>query len=588
MTEFINQIKEDIKEYQERYPHMANMNKNEWAFNFWVLDKLYKEDEQLIEDKIIDYNDKGIDCYVWHEDTLDLYLIQNKYYTDASTLTNDYVQNDFLTRAIGALEKGTYTRSEELQKIYNKYNEEQDFSVHFVLYVTNTTVKTKQIIDGIAKYNADNVNRDAVIYDLNDIESLYYDKPIVNKKKMSFEIRTINKGTILNIDPEAYKMTVPLDEKYVLVPVINMYEIYKVAKEKEYPIFDANIREYLGATGAINKKIMETLKNPDERVNFFYYNNGITIIAENISNENTSGGFKKLSIDNPQIVNGCQTVSTIYETLSSLPEQTLEKEFKDTYVMLKILKIPSNDVKLQTLSNNIVTYNNSQNAINQKAFAANTQAFIRVQTEFRKKGFLLCIKQSDKNTFSKEFKKPTKLLELNSAILEKFGLSDISKTRDLEIDLEKLLQVILAFISSAHEAITKKSQLLKPGTIQNKTVTEFIMGDGTINDLLNLYLLYLRAEKEKKLSRDGRMPIPLYLIDCFGRYDCDRKCNRISEILKDKETIDGFLRLYKATIQGYTNQWDKINEGRGYNVMIKSDIDTNLMDSAKSMAESMM
>ena len=63
---------------------------------------------------------------------------------------------------------------------------------------------------------------------------------------------------------------------------------------------------------------------------------------------------------------------------------------------------------------------------------------------------------------------------------------------------------------------------------------------------------------------------------------------RISEILKDKETIDGFLRLYKATIQGYTNQWDKINEGRGYNVMIKSDIDMNLMDSAKSMAESMM
>lgn len=77
------------------------------------------------------------------------------------------------------------------------------------------------------------------------------------------------------------------------------------------------------------------------------------------------------------------------------------------------------------------------------------------------------------------------------------------------------------------------------------------------------------------------MPIPLYLIDCFGRYDCDRKCNRISEILKDKETIDGFLRLYKATIQGYTNQWDKINEGRGYNVMIKSDIDMNLMDSAE-------
>lgn len=42
----------------------------------------------------------------------------------------------------------------------------------------------------------------------------------------------------------------------------------RLLKKKKYPIFDANIREYLGATGTINKKIMETLKNPDERVNF--------------------------------------------------------------------------------------------------------------------------------------------------------------------------------------------------------------------------------------------------------------------------------------------------------------------------------
>lgn len=588
MANFINQIKEDIKEYQERYKYMANISKDEWAFNFWILDKLYKEDEQIIEDKIIDYNDKGVDCYVWHEDTLDLYLIQNKYYSENTALTNDYVQNDFLTRAIGALEKDTYTRSQELQNIYNRYSVETDFSVHFVLYVTNNISKTKQIIDGIARFNSTNINRDATIYGLDDIESLYYDKPMINKKKMSFEIRTINKGTILNIDPEAYKMTVPLDAKYVLVPVINMYEIYKLAKEKDYPIFDSNIREYLGTTGTINKRMVETLKDPNERVNFFYYNNGITIIAENISKEKNASGYKKLSIDNPQIVNGCQTVSTIYETLASLPEQTLEREFKDTYVMLKILKIPKENEKLQTLSNNIVTYNNSQNAINQKAFAANTQTFMRLQIEFKKKGFLLCIKQSDKNMFSKEFKTPTKLLALNSDVIEKFALNNYTKTKDLLIDLEKLLQVILAFSTTAHEAITNKSKLLKPGTAQNKKVTEFITGEGTINDLLNLYLLYLRAEQEKKASKDGRMPIPLYLIDCFGKYECDRNCSKISDVLKDKDTIDEMIKLYKATIQGYTNQWDKDNSKRGYNVMIKSSIDYNILDDTRSMAKSMM
>jgi hypothetical protein len=276
------------------------------------------------------------------------------------------------------------------------------------------------------------------------------------------------------------------------------------------------------------------------------------------------------------------------ETLSSLPEQTLEKEFKDTYVMLKILKIPTDDVKMQTLSNNIVTYNNSQNAINQKAFAANTKAFIRVQTEFKKKGFLLCIKQSDKNSFAKEFRTATKLLALNKELLTRFGLENLSKRKDFEIDLEKLLQVILAFINSGHEAIIGKAKLLKPATIQNKEVTEFIMGEGTMNDILCLYLLYLRAEQEKKASKDGRMPIPLYLIDCFGRYDCDRKCVNIASKLSGREEIDRLIKLYKATIQGYTNQWNSYNPDRGYNVMIKSAIDANLLDGAKSMAESMM
>ena len=66
--DFRKQIAEDIKEYQELYPTMKNLQKDEWAFNFWILDKIFKEDENVIEEKIIDYNDKGIDCYIWHEE----------------------------------------------------------------------------------------------------------------------------------------------------------------------------------------------------------------------------------------------------------------------------------------------------------------------------------------------------------------------------------------------------------------------------------------------------------------------------------------------------------------------------------------
>lgn len=586
MGDIRRQIEEDLEEYKEKFPNIPNISKPEWAFNFWILDKLFSEDEELIEEKIIDYNDKGIDCYVWHEELHDLYLIQNKFFSEGTILSNDYVQNDFLTRAIGALEKGTYTRCKDLQDIYNKFCMEDDFTIYFNLYVTNNDCKTQFIMDGIAKYNASNKNRIAHIYSLDDIDELYFQEPITDKKTMSYEIVTINKGTILNINTDAYKMTQAIDAKYVLVPIYNLYQLHQTAEQKNYPLFAENIREYLGATGNVNKKIMETLKDPQDRVNFFYYNNGVTMIADDISSINTQGGLAKFTVKNPQIVNGCQTVSTISETLSSLPPSTLEEEFKNTYVMLKILKIPGNNSKMEQLYQDIVTYNNSQNAINQKTFVARSTEFKRVKDEFERKGFLVCIKQSDKHTFSLKYKVPTPLIDANSELIKKFGINNLTKTKDFFIDLEKLLQIVLAFVGSTKDAIQNKSRLLKANSEQNKTVIDFIKNpDVTINAMLELYLLYMRAEQEKKSSSDGKMPIPLYLIHCFAHYECKNDAKLICELLKTKEDIDEIIKLYKATINGYYVEWRNQNSSKEYNTMIKSTMDYDLMDKQRMVFE---
>ena len=96
MSYFKTQIDEDIKEYALRYPSEPNMQKPEWAFNYWVLDKFFNEDEELIVDKIIDYKDRGIDAYEWYEDTKELFLLQNKFYT-TTKLTKEYVDNNYFT-----------------------------------------------------------------------------------------------------------------------------------------------------------------------------------------------------------------------------------------------------------------------------------------------------------------------------------------------------------------------------------------------------------------------------------------------------------------------------------------------------------
>lgn len=107
--------------------------------------------------------------------------------------------------------------------------------------------------------------------------------------------------------------------------------------------------------------------------------------------------------------------------------------------MVKILKIPSNDSSLKELYKNIVRYNNSQNTITEKTFTAKSDVFRRIKTEFEAKGLLVCIKQSDKYTYTTKYKKPTALIESNKLFMKKFGLEELTKVKDFIVDLEKLL-----------------------------------------------------------------------------------------------------------------------------------------------------
>lgn len=587
-SNFRKQIEEDIYDYQSKFPEVANIKKTEWAFNFWVLDKLYSQDEQIIENNIIDYSDCGIDCFVWHEEQKDLFLIQNKYFHDKSKLTLDYVQNNFLMRPLTALKQGTYTRSKELQNIYTKYSVDSNFLLHLILYVTNNTCKTQEIMKALQSFNQNHVNECAAIYDLDDIKNLYYREPIMAKKTMTYRLPTPNKGTYLSANTSSYKLPLLIDARYIMTQVYNIYKLYQKAKEEGYPIFDSNIREYLGSSGAVNKKIRDTLLNMDDRKNFFYYNNGITVIAKSFKDcGTTKGKFRTLEIQDPQIVNGCQTVSTINEVLSALPEETLEKDFKNTFVMLKVLVIPDDkNEAMIDLRKNIVTYNNSQNSINQKTFEANSDEFKRLQREFRDRGLLICIKQSDKYKYTKEkYKKATGLLNSNKELMKKYGMAHLKNTKDFLIELEKLLQVILAFISTAQDAIQNKSKLLVPDKEQNRKVIDFIKrNDVTINDIIALWMLYIRSDYERRNGESKKIPMPLYVIHCFSKYECNGDPSKISSILSDSEKINNLIDVYTATFTTYVEDWHSKNSSLGYNNMIKSQIDYPLMEHSRKTA----
>lgn len=589
MDNFRKQIEEDIREYQEEYSYIPNIEKDEWAFNYWVLEKLFYEENELIEEKIVDYHDLGIDAYEIYDDTKEVYLIQNKYYNDKTKITAEYIKNDFLLRAITALENGTYTKSDELQSFFTKYKDSDDFTVYLQLFVTNN----ERVIAAekyVREFNCNHPKYHAAIFYLDDIKEKYFGEVKQLKKSITVYIESVNKGTILNINSESYKLANVIDARYVFTPVVSVFRLYRDSIEKGYPIFDMNIREYLGNKG-VNKNIYKTLLDTEDRKNFFYYNNGITIICDQMSKINQQSSNPDMnavfSIDNPQIVNGCQTVNSIYEALKNIDPSNLEKEFKDTFVMLKILEIDRTKSDDEILYHNIVKYNNSQNAIDEKTFVANASEFKRVQVELERKGFLLLIKQSDKNLYAGKYRTISKLKKVNSERMKKFGFEEMSKVGEAYIPLEKLLQIINAFMSGGEVAYRNKNKMLKFNSSEYNTAVNFIK-DSTTDIILDLYLLYKRAEKIKKDNPENRYPIPYYLIDGFAIYECsNRQKEMICGALSDNAKVERIVKLYSAVTKAYTK--DYYNKySFDYNKMIKQPVDYAMFDSERDTLSSVL
>lgn len=122
----------------------------------------------------------------------------------------------------------------------------------------------------------------------------------------------------------------------------------------EMNVLYENVRGYI-LKSKYNKNILDTLKNEPSR--FYFYNNGLTIVANNISAEKVNSNKKwKITIDDFQVINGGQTLRTIHKFAKENIDNITK--LSDASVQLRIIKVNDDDFKSK-----ISEYTNSQNAI---------------------------------------------------------------------------------------------------------------------------------------------------------------------------------------------------------------------------------
>lgn len=151
----------------------------------------------------------------------------------------------------------------------------------------------------------------------------------------------------------------------VLISKVPITEIASLFERHHDLLLERNIRRYLGLrNNRVNAAIHETLQDASKRENFYFFNNGITMICRKFRHNALQGENFQVRVEGIQVINGGQTCKTIQQTLKSLPHE----EFSNIYVLLRLYELAEDD---HELVNDITYATNSQNPVDLRDLRSN-------------------------------------------------------------------------------------------------------------------------------------------------------------------------------------------------------------------------
>lgn len=163
----------------------------------------------------------------------------------------------------------------------------------------------------------------------------------------------------------------PTDERLTYVGRVNGAQVATLFNAHKSRLFTLNIRNYIGNT-TTNREIRATAK--EDPGQFFYRNNGICAVAARIVPDDADDDV--LHCENFSIINGAQTVRSLAKAHAEDPKSVRQVE-----VLMRIVEYrPKITESEQKFLDNVIKYNNTQNAIKLSDFRSND----RVQYSLRK------------------------------------------------------------------------------------------------------------------------------------------------------------------------------------------------------------
>ncbi|KRM95999.1 hypothetical protein FC19_GL001063 [Liquorilactobacillus aquaticus DSM 21051] len=338
--------------------------------------------------------DNGIDAIYFNKKKCELCFVQSKYRENGKKGITPSETSEFIRGVDKILQLNFDDANKKIQRRVDELNE---------IFRENTDIKCKLVLIQTVKDTSEDVRKrlndyitsqesEDYSYDIIEIDRIYSDVVRGDRNVMLERVSVSSYGEYETSDNKAYYGRVTLDQ---------IYSWWKLFGDK---LTDQNLRRSLGDTN-INIGIKKTLEI--EPANFWFYNNGITIVTDKIELYNggkTVNEAIKLKCKNANIVNGAQTFSSVGEYGAQL-QKPLES-LKEANVLVKIIELKNDEEEeiSGTFLHNITKFNNSQNNISGRDFITfdKVQQTIRTQLEAENIKYYLMRESDDRNTDRKK------------------------------------------------------------------------------------------------------------------------------------------------------------------------------------------
>ena len=296
-------------------------------------------------------NDGGIDCFFKEGNTY--YIIQSKFHLQSQRESFENIKQEIQKIEKTIVAENTNRSAEEFINSIRRDLSSNNFYLEIIWLTTNEVPDkarkdSQTYLDTILNSHNWQINAEINFIDKFALEGVIYDikhgyVPHTGKKTLKIEpgeYMKIGKGRN-NIEA----LVCNVHAKTILEWFKNSNEITNYLQK--------NVRESVGDKSSINKAIRESYKN--ESSLFWYKHNGIIIFADwlEIDSQNT-----EVTIRNPQIVNGGQTITQLYKAFDQKRDApNLAK------ILVRIYRLPYEDAETYKRSIDIIAALNSQNKI---------------------------------------------------------------------------------------------------------------------------------------------------------------------------------------------------------------------------------